>query len=83
MQHQFASDNYAGAHPAVLQAIAEANNGHAASYGDDEWTARAVARFREQLGNVEVSFVFNGTGANVVALAQMLRPHEAVICPES
>ena len=37
----FASDNYAGAHPEVLAAIAEANADHAVSYGADPWTARA------------------------------------------
>ena len=83
MDRQFASDNYAGAHPRVLAAIAAANEGHAISYGDDEWTARAVERFRDELGDVEVAIVFNGTGANVVGLGQMLRPHEAVICAES
>jgi len=83
VERQFASDNYAGVHPQVLAAIAAANTGHAVSYGDDEWTARAVERFREELGDVEVAIVFNGTGANVVGLGQMLRPHEAVICAES
>jgi threonine aldolase len=80
----FGSDNHAGALPEVLAAIAAANVGHAESYGDDEWTARAVARFREHFGEAaEVLLAFNGTGANVVALAAHLRPHEAVICTES
>jgi threonine aldolase len=83
VDRQFASDNYAGAHPNVLAAVAAANEGHAISYGDDEWTARAVERFREELGDVEVAIVFNGTGANVVGLGQMLAPHEAVICAGS
>jgi threonine aldolase len=67
----------------VLAAVAAANAGHALSYGADEWTARAVARFREHFGReVEVLLAFNGTGANVVALAALLRPHEAVICTD-
>ena len=36
----FASDNYAGAHPEVIKAIAAANVGHAPAYGADPWTAR-------------------------------------------
>ena len=40
----FASDNAAGAHPAVLDAIARANDGHALAYGDDPWTARVRRR---------------------------------------
>jgi threonine aldolase len=79
----FASDNYAGAHPAVLEAIAAANRGYARAYGDDEWTALLVARLRDLLGDVEAFPVFNGTGGNVTALSAVLRPFEAVICPET
>lgn len=79
--HSFASDNTAPAHPAVLEALARANTGHARGYGADELTARATARLQALLGDeVPVAFVWGGTGANVVGLATMLRPHEAVIC---
>ncbi|MEO8328562.1 MAG: low specificity L-threonine aldolase [Candidatus Nanopelagicales bacterium] len=80
----FASDNYAGIHPDVLEAIGNANAGHVPAYGDDIVTAAAVERFRSLLGeHVEVYFVFNGTGANVTALQALLRPWENVICAES
>jgi threonine aldolase len=79
----FASDNYAGAHPSVLRAVAAANEGWAPAYGDDLWTARLRERLRELFGDVEPFPVFNGTGGNVTALASVLRPHEAVICPET
>ena len=36
----FASDNYAGLHPEVLAALAEANGGHEIAYGEDAYTAR-------------------------------------------
>ena len=79
-RRHFASDNWAGAHPAVLEAVAAANAGHAPAYGDDPWTARVVSRFRELLGpRVEPFLVFAGTAANVVGLATRLRPYEAVI----
>ncbi len=78
----FASDNNAGVHPDVLAALAAANDGHATAYGDDEITHRAEAAFRALLGDgARVFFAFNGTGANVVALASALRPYHAVICP--
>ena len=82
MTHRgFASDNYAGVHPDVLAAIAEANVGHAPAYGADEVTAQAEARFRDVLGDdVETFFVFNGTGANVTGLQPMLHSWESVIC---
>ncbi|HEY6053259.1 MAG TPA: low specificity L-threonine aldolase [Gaiellaceae bacterium] len=77
----FASDNYAPAHPRALEAIAAANEGHAAAYGGDPWTARAAERICELFDDdVEVFFVFNGTGANVASLAALARPFEAVIC---
>lgn len=78
----FASDNAAPAHPAVLRAIEAANTGHAISYGEDPWTERATQRFRDIFGaNTDVYFTFNGTGANVVALASVLKSYEAVIAP--
>jgi threonine aldolase len=78
----FASDNNAPIAPEILQAILDANEGDAVGYGDDPWTARAIARFREHFGaETDVYFTFNGTGANVVALSCILRPWEAVLAP--
>ncbi|HYZ16552.1 MAG TPA: low specificity L-threonine aldolase [Candidatus Acidoferrum sp.] len=82
VRRHFASDNNAGVHPEILAAIAEANLGHVSAYGDDPYTQRAEAAFRAMLGeDAHVFFAFNGTGANVIALAAALRPHQAVICP--
>ena len=80
----FASDNYAGIHPEVLDAISRANAGHAVAYGDDDETERLRGMVRDIFGpQAEVFPVFNGTGANVVALQSMCRPWQAVICAES
>ncbi len=77
----FASDNYAGVHPEVLEAVAAANGGHQVSYGEDVYTARLHEVMAEQLGRqVEVFPVFNGTGANVLSLQAMLPPWGAVVC---
>src|SRR5947209_5190124 len=77
----FASDNNAGVHPRVMDALRSAGRGHVLAYGDDPYTEAAVAKFREQFGAAaEVFFVFGGTGANVLALASAARPHEAVVC---
>jgi threonine aldolase len=79
----FASDNAAGAHPSVLQAILEANTGHALAYGADRWTEEALARFRDLFGpTAETYLVWNGTGANVMSLASMVRPADCVVCTE-
>jgi threonine aldolase len=80
----FASDNASGAHPAVLAAIAAANEGHAPAYGADAWSARAHDCFREHFGPAVTAFcVFNGTGANVLALRAATRAFEAAICAET
>jgi threonine aldolase len=76
----FASDNNAGIHPQVMAAIAAANDGHVIAYGDDPYTARAVDLFRQHLGDVEVFFVFGGTGANVLGLKAGTESHNAIIC---
>jgi threonine aldolase len=77
----FASDNYAGAHPDVLAAIAEANTDHAVPYGADPWTRRAEELLCEQFGAQARSYlVFNGSAANVLCLRALCRPWEAVIC---
>ena len=80
----FASDNHAGVHPEVMAAIAAANEGHAAAYGGDPWTARAQERFREHFGPAAAAYpVFNGTGANVLCLEALTRPWEGVVCARS
>lgn len=81
----FASDNAAGAHPAVLDAVAAANAGHALAYGSDEHTAACEAAFCDLFdADVVTRLTFNGTGANVAALATLLGslrgPHHAVVC---
>jgi threonine aldolase len=84
MRGSFASDNYAGALPEVLEAIAAANRGHAPAYGNDEWTAALGKRFRDAFGPEARGFpVFNGTGANVVSLRALTRPYDAVICAQT
>jgi threonine aldolase len=80
----FASDNYAGIHPEILAAMAKVNQGHQPAYGADEVTAELETRMREHFGeNAQVFPVFNGTGANVVALQSLTRRWEAVICAQT
>jgi threonine aldolase len=81
MPQQFASDNNAGMCPAAVEKLLQANAaGHAAGYGDDDWTGEAKERVRALLGaDCDVFFVFNGTAANALALAQICRPYHAVI----
>lgn len=49
----------------------------------DPYTAAAVAKFRENFGpEIEVFFVYNGTGANVLGLQALTRPFNAIITTE-
>ena len=76
----FASDNYAGAHPEVLVALADANGGHQVAYGEDVYTERLAEVMREHFGEQTETFpVFNGTGANVTALTSVLPRWGAVV----
>ena len=80
---QFASDNYSGVCPEAWAAMAEANNGHEVSYGNDSWTQRAADMIREIFEtDCEVFFVFNGTSANSLSLAALCQPYHSILCHE-
>ncbi|MCG8578711.1 MAG: low specificity L-threonine aldolase [Bacteroidales bacterium] len=77
----FASDNNASVHPEILKAIAEANVGHAVGYGDDQNTEQAQQIFKQCFGQqTETFFVYNGTGANVIAIQALTQSFNAVVC---
>lgn len=79
-----ASDNHAGIHPDIWDAMAAANRGHAVAYGGDPYTASARACFRRHFGDaIDVYFVFLGTAANVLSLQAATEPYHAVICAET
>lgn len=79
----FASDNYSGVHPEVMEALVRANTEHMGSYGSDEVTARAKKLFQKNFGeDAEVLFVYNGTGANVVGLSLLTKSFNSIICSD-
>jgi threonine aldolase len=79
----FASDNYAGVMPEMLAAIQQANVAHAKSYGHDALTAAVIARFGEVFGTaLNVYFVFNGTGANVLSISAATQSYHSVLCAD-
>ena len=80
----FASDNYAGIHPEILEAMGRANGGHQAAYGADVYTEHLQSVFQQHFGAQATAYpVFNGTGANVISLQAMTERWDAVICAES
>ena len=81
MKYHFASDNTAGIIPEAWDALAAANRGFAAAYGEDEWTAKASDMVREVFEtDCDVYFVFTGTAANSLSLAGICRPQHKIIC---
>lgn len=80
----FASDNNSGVHPVIMDAIVNANKGHAIAYGDDHYTQEAVELFKAHFGpEVEVFFVFIGSAANVLGIKAATQPFHAVITPDT
>jgi threonine aldolase len=83
MKKTFASDNYSGVHPAIMDALSQANQGHAASYGADDFTESAIRKFKELFGDkIDVYLVYNGTGANVLGLQTLTRSFHSILCAE-
>lgn len=79
----FASDNWAGVHPQIMEAIIKANEEHQAAYGDDDFTKLAEQRFKEIFGaQAKAYFVYNGTAANIIALDSICHSFNSVICTE-
>jgi threonine aldolase len=77
----FASDNIAGAHPAILAAVATANDGPAGAYGADAVSARLDDLIAERFGKRAAVFpVSTGTAANSLVLATLAPPWGAILC---
>jgi threonine aldolase len=77
------SDNWSPAHPSVIKAVVEANEGNLPSYGSDPWTAKAESAIQEAFkSKCKVLMIPTGTGANVFALTLCCRRYESVICTD-
>jgi len=82
-RHGFASDNVAPICPEAWAELQEANENYAPSYGEDRWTARVCGQVREIFEtDCDVYFVFTGTAANALSLAQLCKSFQSVICHE-
>ena len=80
----FGSDNFSGVLPEVFKALEEVNYGHQCSYGEDIYSKKAINDFKTIFGqNIEVFFVYNGTGANILSLSSFTRSYQAIICAET
>jgi len=83
MKKTLASDNYAGILPGIAEAVFEAASGHETSYGHDKYTQMAKEEFEKLFGKeLEVTFVFNGTGANVLGMSCAVHSFNSIFCPQ-
>lgn len=77
----FASDNNAGVHPEILEALAKVNVGHTIGYGNDVYTDEAKAYIKKEFGDdTDIYLVFTGTAANVLSIKALTRSFHSVIC---
>lgn len=80
----FGSDNFSGVLPEVFNALEEAAYGHQHSYGEDSYSEKAIADFKVIFGDeIDVYFVYNGTGANILSLSAFTHSYNAIICTET
>ena len=80
-KYSFLDDYSEGCHPDILKALADTNMSQQTAYGDDAYSANARQLILDRLGDhrSSVFFVAGGTQANIIVIASLLRPHEAVI----
>lgn len=71
----FASDNWAGVHPAISANLSDKAVGFASAYGDSEYDKEIERRFGEIFEReVAVFYVATGTAANSLALTSVAKP---------
>lgn len=82
---RFNCDYLEGAHPRILEKLAETNFAQTLGYGEDEYCDRARAVIREKCGapDAYVQFLVGGTQTNTTVIASILRPYQGVLCAET
>lgn len=81
----FESDYIAGAHPRVLERLAETNLECLSGYGTDPYCERAKEKIRLACGceQAEITFLTGGTQANAVIISTMLKDYEGVVAAKT
>ena len=81
----FENDYSRAAHPAVLEAVAEANNHLYSGYGSDELSDQAKAKIREACGqpDADVWFLVGGTQTNQVVIDTITPAYAGVVAVAS
>lgn len=82
---RFNCDYLEGAHPRILEKLAETNFVQTPGYGEDEYCERAREIIKEKCGapDAYVQFLVGGTQTNLTVIASVLRPYQGVISAET
>lgn len=86
LKKSFASDNWSGTCPEIMQSLNDANQGHNEAYGelDDIYTNSAIKKFEENFGkDISVFFVYNGTAANVLGVSHLMNSYHAIVAAKT
>lgn len=81
----FSCDYLEGAHPAILQRLAETNMEKAVGYGDDPYCVSARKKIRAacRCPEADVFFLSGGTQTNLTVISALLRPFEGVLSAQT
>ncbi len=82
---RFYCDYAEGAHPAILDKLAQTNFEQTEGYGEDRFCrqAREMILAQCQAPGAEVHFLMGGTQANLTVIAAALRPHQGVVATDT
>lgn len=83
--YSFKNDYAEGAHPNILQKLIDSNLEQQDGYGADAYATAAKTILQERMANpkAKIFFVSGGTQTNLLVIASLLRPHEAVISAQT
>lgn len=85
MKYMFYDDYSEGVHPELLKYISENNLDQQSGYCNDDYCKLGADRIKKafDIASADVHYIPNGTIANVIGLASMLKSYEGVISPGS
>ena len=84
VNYEFGSDNHSGVHPDIIKAIESVNVGYSVAYGDDQYTDKAIKKFKDHFGkDIDVFFVGNGTAANILGIKSVTDSFNSIFCAET
>jgi len=81
----FQCDYTEGAHPKIMERLAETNLVQTVGYGEDPYCMAAAEKIKKACGDetLAVHFLVGGTQTNMTVIDAALRSHQGVVCAQS